>query len=91
MMSVDGRITKHGIEVSYDNRELQEWNANDNTNIGEMITILPISVRHMISGFQIPGDEGEQLVNTLLSGDLVAVCDGSVKEDIGTYGYIFSD
>ena len=91
MTPSDGRMTKHGMEVSYNRREMQGWKEENITNIEDMIGQLPTSVRHMINGFQIPSDEGEQSVNTLLCGELVAACDRSVKENTGTYGYIFSN
>ena len=85
-------MLRDGIQVSFDNRVLVTLTNNeDSTELQHIINQLPKPIKTIIQDFTFPQDEGERIVQALLQGQLIAACDGSVKGDAATYGYLFTD
>ena len=90
MTPTDGYTDKGGITVNFDHRCLITKTIMNEASVERLREELPESVHHLIQGFKFPVDEGRCIVDALCAGDLVAACDGSVRGQTGTYGYVLS-
>ena len=92
MVPADGHTTRQGIQVRVDLRTpCDDQVPSIGTSTQQIINTYPSSVRTLLQGFDFTADDGGSIANALMTGNLIAACDGSVKGVEATFGYIFTD
>ena len=81
---------RHGIYAVWDER-IQQHMPITPISIQDHINTLPGMDQDIIQHIRFPEDEGRTLAMKMTRGEIIAACDGSVKNKQGSYGFIITD
>ena len=91
MVPADVCKSRHSLHAQYDLREPSKAPSRPPNRPLTSLAHMEDGVQQFMEGFAFSNDDGQEMIRLIHKGDLVAACDGSVRGDTATYGYVFSD